>query len=36
MLGVLRGQVTLSDPLVFQHRSFIFNKQAHMKTVDKN
>lgn len=26
MLGVLRGDLTLPDPLMFQHRSFIFHK----------
>lgn len=28
-------EFTLPNPLMFQHRSFIFNKQAH-KIVDRN
>lgn len=29
MLDVVRGELTLFNPLMFQHRCFIFNKQAH-------
>ena len=36
MLGVLGGELPLSNPLMFQRRPFIFNEQACIKIVDKN